>query len=401
MAPGALIPDQAAQAPAQKFQNENAPRDVFPDGIRTSGQHEPLYDLLKPYSAFPKEITGSTVWQKETYVDSPERWTHRFTEDEVGELSRAADDFLRSGTPLTGISRDNFPLPKLGKLLDALREDLLNGKGFILFRGFPAHLWSIEKTSAGYMGLGTYLGYFVSQNGRGHVLGHVKDVGDDAERIDTVRIYRTAARQFFHTDDCDVVGLLCVHRAAEGGESDIVSANHVWNVLQREHPDLARLLTEPIWYFDRKGEVSDGQAEYTRQPIFYLENGPKGRVYSKWDPYYVRSLGRFWESGALPPLSPEQTRALEVLEETSQRLALHMILEVGDIQFLSNAHLFHARTAYKDFPPPEPRRHLLRLWLSTPEVEGGWALPFHDSSEKKRGGVQVNDTPPRAPLDAE
>lgn len=347
MAPGALIPDQAAQAPAHKFQNENAPRDVFPDGIRTSGQHEPLYDLLKPYSAFPKEITGPTVWQKETYVDSPERWTHRFTEDEVEELSRAADDFLRSGTPLTGISRDNFPLPKLGKLLDALREDLLNGKGFILFRGFPADLWSIEKTSAGYMGLGTYLGYFVSQNGRGHVLGHVKDVGDDAERIDTVRIYRTAARQFFHTDDCDVVGLLCVHRAAEGGESDIVSANHVWNVLQREHPDLARLLTEPVWYFDRKGEVSDGQAEYTRQPIFYLESGPGGRVYSKWDPYYVRSLGRFWESGALPPLSPEQTRALEVLEETSQRLALHMILEVGDIQFLSNAHLFHARTAYK------------------------------------------------------
>lgn len=44
------------------------------------------------------------------------------------------------------------------------------------------------------MGLGTYLGYFISQNSRGHVLGHVKDVGDDATQTDKVRIYRTNAR---------------------------------------------------------------------------------------------------------------------------------------------------------------------------------------------------------------
>ncbi|KAG7106437.1 hypothetical protein HYQ44_014033 [Verticillium longisporum] len=69
--------------------------------------------------------------------------------------------------------------------------------------------------------------------------------------------------------------------------------------------------------------------------------------------------------------------------------------------FLTNTHILHARTAYVDHPPPHPRRHLLRLWLSTPENEGGWALPFHDSNEKKRGGIQVNNTAPRAPLDAE
>ena len=28
-------------------------------------------------------------------------------------------------------------------------------------------------------------------------------------------------------------------------------------------------------------------------------------------------------------------------------------------------------------------------------------LPFHDSKEKKRGGIQVNDTAPVAPQDAE
>ncbi|KAL1840798.1 hypothetical protein VTK73DRAFT_3664 [Phialemonium thermophilum] len=302
--------------------------------------------------------------------------------------------------PLTS-SQENFRLGKLTQILEDVREDVINGKGFVLFKGFPADSWPVLKTAVAYMGIGQHLGYFVSQNSRGHVLGHVKDVGEDATQIHKTRIYRTTARQFFHADDADLVGLLCLHRAQEGGESDVVSVHHVWNVLRREHPDVAELLTRPIWYFDRKGETSVGQEEWIRQPVVYLENGGRGRLLCKWDPYYVRSLTRFSDQGLIPPLSDEQKHAMQVLEDTCQRLALHMILEVGDIQFLSNNHVLHARTAYKDFPPPAPRRHLLRLWLATPETEGGWALPFHDSKEKKRGGIQVNNNPPRAPLDAE
>lgn len=87
--------------------------------------------------------------------------------------------------------------------------------------------------------------------------------------------------QFFHTDNGDLVGLLCIHKALEGGESDIVSTHNVFNTLQNERPDVARTLTEPIWYFDRKGETSKGQDEYIRTSIFYLERGEDGRVYNK------------------------------------------------------------------------------------------------------------------------
>jgi hypothetical protein len=210
-----------------------------------------------------------------------------------------------------------------------------------------------------------------------------------------------APRQFFHTDDSDIVGLLCIARALEGGESDLVSSHHVWNTLQKERPDIAETLTKAIWHFDRKGEVSVGEDPYILTSVFYLEKGSNGRVYCKWDPYYVKSLGRFMDAGIIPHMSPEQIEAVQVLEETCQRFRLHMILEVGDIQFLSNEHVLHARTEYKDHAPPAPRRHLMRLWLATPETEGGWRLPFHDSAEKKRGGIQVNDQPPVCPLDAE
>jgi hypothetical protein len=301
------------------------------------------------------------------------------------------------------ILQAKFPLPKLSAFLDELRDDIINGKGFLLFKGFPVEQWGNHKSAVAYMGLGTYLGYFVSQNGLGHVLGHVKDTGADPTQIDKVRIYRTRARQFFHADDSDIVGLLCVARALEGGESDIVSVHNVWNVLQKEHPDVAETLTQPIWYFDRKGEVSAGQEPYTRQPVFYRETGPDetSRVYCKWDPYYVKSLTRYSDIGEIPPLSPAQVKAAAVLEETCMRLALHMVLEVGDIQFVTNSHVLHSRTAYTDHAPPTPRRHLMRLWLATPETEGGWKLPFSDSKHKKRGGIQLNDKAPRAPLDAE
>lgn len=163
-----------------------------------------------------------------------------------------------------------------------------------------------------------------------------QDTGADPTQIDKVRIYRTTARQFFHADDCDIVGLLCVAKSLEGGESDIVSDHHVFNTLQRERPDVVETLTQPIWYFDRKGEVSAGQEPYTRQPVFYKETGKDGRLYTKWDPYYVKSLKRFSDTGAIPPLSEKQQEAAQVLEDTCLRLSLHMVLDIGDIQFLSN-----------------------------------------------------------------
>ena len=175
----------------------------------------------------------------------------------------------------------------------------------------------------------------------------------------------------------------------------------VYNVLQAERPDVVETLTQPIWYFDRKGETSEGEEEWIRTSILYLETPPGKRVYIKWDPYFITSLSRFSSTGAIPPLSPTQQTALTVLEETCARLSLHMILDVGDVQILSNAHVLHARTAYTDPAPPAPRRQLMRLWLAVPDDEGGWRLPFKDSKERKRGGIQVGKRGAVAPLDAE
>lgn len=83
----------------------NAPLDIFPDGLKTTGQHPPLYDHLVSFDQFPRQIEGPTVWKAEDYRENPERWTHVFTPEQVEELSAASDAFLASKTPLTGISK--------------------------------------------------------------------------------------------------------------------------------------------------------------------------------------------------------------------------------------------------------------------------------------------------------
>ncbi|PWN50702.1 Clavaminate synthase-like protein [Violaceomyces palustris] len=378
--------------------------------VLTSGQHDAIPELLTPYEELPKEITGPTVWKAEDYrgEENRHKWVHIWTEQEIKQLEDASNLWLLSGRELGEIERSTFPLPEsLTKTLLDLRDRLVNGVGFYLFKGLPVRRWGPHLSAIAYLGLGSYLGNVNSQNGKGHVLGHVKDLGNDPTQIDKVRIYSTNAKQFFHTDSSGgLVGLLCLYKALEGGESDIVSSHAVWNELQRSRPDVARTLASNEWHFDRKGEVSEGENGWVKRPVYALAKGqPPNRLISQWDPYYIRSIGRHVQAGLIPATTPEQEEAMKVLEETAEKLSLHMILDVGDIQFVADTHVYHSRSAYIDMPPPNPRRQLFRLWLATPEGEGeqagGWRTVYKDSSHPRRGGIQVNQTPPKCPLDGE
>ncbi len=99
-------------------------KNIVPDGIKTSGQQNPVYTELRPYDEFPHGITGPTLWKAEDYRDNPEQWTHYFTEGEVAEMSEAADKFKAAALPLTGISKVRHPVrsyeqqthPRVGEL---------------------------------------------------------------------------------------------------------------------------------------------------------------------------------------------------------------------------------------------------------------------------------------------
>jgi hypothetical protein len=86
--------------------------------------------------------------------------------------------------------------------------------------------------------------------------------------------------------------------------------------------------------------------------------------------------------------------------------ALNMQMEFrpGDVQLVHNHTILHDRTAFEDWPEPERKRHLLRLWLAPANARTlppVFAERYGRIIPGDRGGVLTPGTKLFAPLDAE
>ena len=324
-------------------------------------------------------------------------WIHALDADEVAELRAAVATAMATGRPVQALTRADFPLDRLAARLDAIRHEVLHGRGFFLMRGVPVGEWSLAESAAAFWGMGLVLGEPVSQNGKGHVLGHVANLGLDYGDPE-VRGYQTSAHLNYHTDSSDVVGLLSLRTPKSGGLSSIVSSTTLWNRLAAERPDLARALLEPFPY-TRWGEVPEGRDPWFGMPVF---TPWQGRMIGAYVGSAVRKAQRL---PGVPPLSAAQQEAMAALDALAgdPALRLDMDFRPGDVQWLCNHGILHSRTAYEDWPEPARRRHLLRLWLACPD---GPALPpaFTDTYQGRTetgrpDGIRVPGVPLHAPLE--
>lgn len=313
-------------------------------------------------------IEGLTSWHGPDLSESGV-WIHELSGGEINELLDAVERARRLGRPMREITRDDVPLK--GALAVAATQwarDLDEGRGFVLVRGFPLDRLDETGVQLGYWLLGCHLGVPVPQNGRGDLIGHVRDEGDDPGKIGT-RLYRTTAAQDFHTDGADIIGLLCVRPAKAGGKSRIVSSISVFNEILRRRPDLAPLLFDDF-YWDREADAQPGQPPVFKFPICKYARGRLRTFYIGW---YIRNAQRF---PATPRLTSQQLELLNLVEEIANDPSLYLDMDFrpGDIQLLKNAVILHARTAYEDWEDPTRKRWLLRLWLTAPDFEDGDAF---------------------------
>lgn len=322
-------------------------------------------------------------------------WIDAFTEAELRELHQASLQWLAQGDDLGLLTPERFALPTLAPRIAALRHTLLHGRGFALWRGLPVAPWGRACSAVAFYGLGTHLGQPLSQNAQGHVLGHVRDLGLSSTDP-SVRLYQTRERQTFHTDSCDVVGLLCLQAARSGGESALVSSATLYNTLRARRPDLAAALCQPL-ATDRRGEVPPGAKPFFEIPVFNWFDGQLSAIYHR---QYIDSAQRFADA---PRLTALQSEALDALDALANDPALHfkMVLQPGDLQFVHNHVVLHDRMGFSDHAEPARRRHLLRLWLAP---AGARPLPpvfaqrYGRVTVGQRGGVPSADGQLRAPL---
>ena len=331
-------------------------------------------------SSLPECLDIPAAWIGADIREVPDTWRWRLSTTEIAELEDAARTYLSQYGDLAHLGPETFVVPTLQARLEALRTTLIHGIGFELIRGLPVNRIGVEVASAIFCGIGAHLGSARSQNAEGHLLGHVRDIGADSRDPNT-RIYQTSERQTFHTDSSDVVGLLCLNEARQGGDSLLVSAVTIYNEFRRNRPDLLNYLFDGI-ATDRRGEVPPGGKPYFTIPVFNWHAGFLTVIYQR---QYIDSAQRFVDA---PRLTSNHIAALDLFDALANdpRLHFNMRLERGDMQFVYNHSLLHDRTSFIDWPEPDRRRHLLRLWLSVP---GDRPLPV--CFAQRYGSVEIGD----------
>lgn len=346
----------------------------------------------------PGPIESVLAWRADD-LQRDQSWIHRLTKPEIEELEAAAAATKAARVAILDMTKADFPLPVLSMKIARLRRDIIDRYGFGYLRGLPVHRYDRETLMRMFWGLSLHIGDVVPQNVNGHMIGHVIDLGTDIADY-TKRLTQTSAALPFHSDSCDVVGLVCIHTAMRGGESALVSAIAVHNEMMRRAPELCKALYQPLTV-DRRSEIPQGKAQWMRMPVFMWKNGQfTGRAPVQ---QYVESARRFEEA---PATTEEQWEAIHLFFATCNdpALCLKIPFEPGDFQFVHNHVVFHSRTAYEDDPPPAPKRHLMRVWLSLPD-----GRELHPAMAERwiniergtvRGGIVLpNLKPPTIPMD--
>ena len=330
-------------------------------------------------------ITSPDAWIGPAIQNDPS-WIYRLDVADVAEIDTALIHARRHDLRVP-FSAESFPLPRFSAVLDNILEELENGRGFKLIRGIPRHRYSNEECELIYWGLGVHLGNPVSQNSRGHCLGHVRDEG----RVladPNARAYQTNQRMDFHTDmlPIDVLGLFCMRTAKSGGASKLTSALTIHNVLREEHPDLLEVLYG-TFHLDWRGEEPAGEQPWFSIPMFSVRDDRiTTRICSL---AYYESAARFGEQYRPTAV---QRAALEAVQEIANRpeLMLTMDFQEGDIQLINNHTMMHAREVFEDYDEPERQRHLLRMWVAVSDEQ---RRPLADALTARYRWVQEGGIP--------
>jgi len=328
----------------------------------------------------PHPIRSTSAWRPDDLGDIS-RLGQRLTNGQLAQLVRTAEGCMEAGICGEAVTRENFPLGNLEPDIQAWRDDVFSGRGFTLLQGLPVDRLPLETIETIYFGLGTYFGEAVSQSNLGDRLGHVTNIGDKDRRE---RAYRNSRELTLHTDRCDVVGMLCIRKAHEGGISGYTSAHAIYNAMHEERPDLLEPLLRGFQYH-RFGEQPKGEPQVTGHKVPVFEP-----AHDRLSLVFLRTYIEMAATELDRPLSELDIEALDYFEATARRedLKITFMLEPGDCIFFNNCTMLHHRTGFEDGPDPAAKRLLLRLWLMAPD---DWPLGPAHHAYKGRGIAERAD----------
>lgn len=328
-------------------------------------------------------VQDATAW-KGADVRNDSSWIYQFTAAELDELDAAFRRVRAEGLSWGEFGQEAFELPLLGVKLKHIDYQIRNGRGFVLLKGFPVERYSPDEIKTLYWGLGTHMGQVISHNVAGDFVAAVTDLALDSK--DPNRRNNTTNQLLDpHTDLADVVSLLCVEKAKEGGMSSLVSTVAIHNEILQHHPEYLEVLYEGF-YHDYRGygpSADPNEVTATPIPVFEYNNGRVNCAFAR----------KIIETGAQKrgvPLTPLQQAAIDYVHElgTREDMRVDMMLEPGDIQIINNYITLHSRSNYFDHEDGR-KRYLLRMWIN---LEDSFQLSPDFAAFVRRGIPAIKQT---------
>lgn len=323
---------------------------------------------LRPIRATPGlgTVGGRIAWRRDDIA--PADWRLEVPADAVAELDTIADALADYDGPVDDLSPDAFDWPATTELAAEARVRVKHGIGFAIMDPLPMERWTGNAIRSICWMINDLVATPMMQKAKGARLYDVRDTG--AKLQHGVRRSVTNLEQEFHTDGSwlaltpDIMGLVCVHQAPQGGMSRAASLVTAHDELSATAPDLLARLYENF-YWDRQAEHGGNEDLTTWRPVFERHGE---RLMVRYYDDYIRNGYKLMKT----PIDPLGNDALNAMREIVERPdnCIEFRLEPGQIEFIDNQTVSHGRTAFEDAPETPAPRHMLRFWLrSGGEIE--------------------------------
>jgi len=312
-------------------------------------------------------LTGREAWRAADLT--PADWRVVLEPAALDEIGVVVATLRRQAVPLLALRPDDFTMPACRTAMARVSAILRDGVRFALLERLPIDALSLDEARTIYWILSSMIARPVAQKLDGTMIYDVHDTGQKPLPGSGVRPDKTNVDLQFHNDNAynalmpEVVGLLCVRQAPQGGLSRVMSFATAHNALRDGFAALLPRLYEPFW-FDRQREHHEGEETTFAAPLFVSEDG---QLRARLALHQIRS-GYAMRGGS----DAVTVAALDAVATVFCDFALQFsfTMQPGDMQFAANREIGHSRTEFVDHADPERKRLLIRLWLRNGGVPG-------------------------------